>query len=290
MIVPIRGAPRLKTKKSNLMTTKMFRHSLVRRFQLEIMKYFLAIVILLFLIFPLVTKEKLQQRMYVSKRGVVIKEKPNSNSEDVGTLALGDFPLIVSYTGKKDKGNSSEGEWLQIEYETSGYILSSQLSDEPPLLLGTEELLDVAESNFKRFESLFTNYSTRIPRDGLDAYETETYQNLIKELEQLSQIPILRTKELNGSFRTWFLKNNKQIEKKLGLGDCTFQFEEVINANQGCTDYKISLLRGLQEKTSLSQREVVERFGDAYCITAYTHSNDTCGRSKVGYQIYKTLR
>lgn len=254
------------------------------------MRYFQIMLLFVFLIFPLATKEKFYKRMYVSKRDVVVKEKPDINSDDVGTLELGDFPLVLSFTGIKQKQTSGKGEWVKIEYELSGYILSSELSEEPPFLLSQEEVLEVAESNFKKFVKLFESYSTRIPSDGLDQYEAETYMNLIKDLERSSQVPILRSRELNGAFRTWFLKNNKQIEKKLDLGDCTFQFEEVINANKGCTDYKISLIRELQEKTRFRKNEVVERFGDAYCITANQHGNDTCGRSKVGYAIYQALQ
>ncbi|TGL48742.1 hypothetical protein EHQ59_14790 [Leptospira kemamanensis] len=179
---------------------------------------------------------------------------------------------------------------MKIEYETTGYILLSQLSEEPPFLLDQTELNEVAEYNFKRFTSLFEHYSTRVPSEGLDAFETETYQKLIKDLQKFSKLPILKTKNLEGAFKTWFLQNNKQIESRLDRGDCTFQYEEVANADKGCTDYKISLIVALKSKTNGSERALVESFGDQYCITAYQNGNDTCGRSKVGYSIYQSLR
>lgn len=254
------------------------------------MKILATIALFVLLILPLTTKEKSLKRMYVSAKDVVIKETPDLEAEEVGSLELGDYPLVVSYVSQKGKTKTKQQEWVKIEYETTGYILLSQLSEEPPFLLDQSELNEVAKYNFKRFTSLFEHYSTRVPSEGLDAFETETYQKLIKDLQKLSKLPILKNKNLEGAFKTWFLQNNKQIESRLDRGDCTFQYEEVANADKGCTDYKISLIVALKSKTNGSERALVESFGDQYCITAYQNGNDTCGRSKVGYSIYQSLR
>ncbi|TGL48743.1 hypothetical protein EHQ59_14795 [Leptospira kemamanensis] len=67
------------------------------------MKILATIALFVLLILPLTTKEKSLKRMYVSAKDVVIKETPDLEAEEVGSLELGDYPLVVSYVSHKGK-------------------------------------------------------------------------------------------------------------------------------------------------------------------------------------------
>lgn len=256
------------------------------------MKKYLYITLILVVTIPIKTQktEYHKLRKYVTASKLFVREKPSRDSKILGNLYKGDFPEIISASGIKEKINGVEAEWIFINYNIKGYVFSNYLSDDPPFLLDDDELDQLGKENFKKFASLFYRNINREPTDGLDSYEHAEYMHMFSEIETLSNINFIKSKKISYELENWIIKNNKEIELLLDRGNCTFQFEAVLNADKGCTFYKIELIKEIQNSGSLDRRDAINYLNDDYCITAFENGVDTCGRSSVGNSLYESLK